>query len=79
MISKTGGSTDDIVSVLRVEDPVVKNEMINLTDSRNQNLNNNITTNFVQGLDSRNPAEEGENYKNIANELPPPPPPPTGQ
>lgn len=76
MISKSGGSTDDIVSVLRVEDPVVKNEMINLTDNRNQNLSNSISTNFVQGIDSRSPAEEGETYKGSVNELPLPPSPP---
>lgn len=76
MINKNSGSAEELVTVLRVEDAVVKNEMINISDNLNQNLNRNITTNFVQGLDSRNPAEEGESYKNIQSSLPPPPPPP---
>lgn len=76
LVSKNGGSKEEIVEVLRVDDAVVKNELINLSDNRVQNLSTNITSNFVQGIDSRSPAEES----NIQSQpLPPPPPPPTGQ
>lgn len=76
MISKSSGSKEDIAEALRVEDPVVKNELIDISDSRAQNLTSNITSNFVQGIDSRSPAEES-NISIIL--LPPPPPPPSGE
>lgn len=76
MISKSGGSKEDISEVLRVDDPVVTNELINITENRTQNLTNNITSSFVQGIDSRSPAEESN--LNV-QQLPPPPPPPAGE
>lgn len=75
MISKSGGSTEDIVSVLRVEDAVVRNEQINITENRIQNTSSNINSTFTQGIDSRSPAEES-NVTIITSPLPPPPPPP---
>ncbi len=75
MISKTGGSTDDIVSVLRVEDAVVTNEQINVVENRTQNTSANMNSSFTQGIDSRSPAEES-NVTIISTPLPPPPPPP---
>lgn len=77
MISKTGGSSDDLVSVLRVEDAVVRNEQINITENRSQSNSNNLNSSFSQGIDSRSPAEES-NVTIISSPLPPPPPPPTG-
>ncbi len=75
MISKSGGSTDDIVSVLRVEDAVVKNNQINITENRTQSTSTNMNSTFTQGIDSRSPAEES-NVTIITAPLPPPPPPP---
>ena len=50
--------------------------MIDLKASRLESLGNNITSNFVQGVDSRNPAQEVSEKVNLAQPLPPPPPPP---
>lgn len=76
LVAKNGGAKEEIVEVLRVDDAVVKNEKINLSDNRTENLTANISSGFVQGIDSRSPAEES----NIQSQpLPPPPPPPTGQ
>lgn len=77
MISKIGGSTDEIITVLRAEDPVLKNEQINILENRIQSTSSNITSSFTQGIDSRSPAEES-NVTIITTPLPPPPPPPVG-
>lgn len=75
-ISKSGGTKEDLVTTLRKTLPVVKNEMINLTASRSTQLGNNITANFVQGVDSRSPAQEASEQVGLTQELPAPPPPP---
>ncbi|HEY6906702.1 MAG TPA: CsgG/HfaB family protein [Ignavibacteriaceae bacterium] len=75
-ISKSGGTKEDLVTTLRKTLPVVQNEMINLTASRSTQLGNNITANFVQGVDSRSPAQEASEQVGLTQELPSPPPPP---
>jgi tetratricopeptide (TPR) repeat protein len=76
-LGKSGGSKENIVSTLRTEHPAVKNEMINLAANRVQSLGSNITSNFVQGPDNRNPAQEFEDIiSQPGTSLPPPPPPP---
>ncbi len=74
-IGKTGGTKENLVTTLRKTVPVVKNEMINLAASRLENLGSSILSNFVQGIDSRNPAQE-LSEKGLTEELPSPPPPP---
>lgn len=81
-ISKSGGSKESTVKTLRNTLPAVKNEMIDLAASRMQNLGNNITSNFVIGIDSRNPARELSEAVELnqpLNDPPPPPPPPIGK
>lgn len=76
-LGKSEGSKENVVATLRTSRPAVKNEMINLSASRSQNLGSNITSNFVQGVDSRNPAQEVSEKVGLNQEaLPPPPPPP---
>lgn len=76
-LGKSEGSKENVVTSLRTNRPAVKNEMINLSASRSQNLGSNITSNFVQGVDSRNPAQEVSEKVGLNQEaLPPPPPPP---
>lgn len=75
-VGKSGGSKEELVTTLRKTLPVVKNEMINLAASRQEQLGNNITANFVQGVDSRNPAQEASQLAGLNRELPAPPPPP---
>ncbi len=75
-LGKSGGSKEDLVTTLRKTLPVVKNEIINLAASRQEQLGNNITANFVQGVDSRNPAQEASQLTGLNQELPAPPPPP---
>ncbi len=74
-LGKSGGTKEKVVTVLRKTIPVVKNVMINLAASRLENLGSNIVTNFLQGIDSRNPAQE-LSEKGLTEELPSPPPPP---
>ncbi len=77
-LGKSGGTKENLVTTLRKTAPVVKNEMINLAASRLESLGTNIISNFVQGIDSRSPAQEA----GLNQELPvppPPPPPPAGQ
>ena len=79
-VSKSGGSKESVVTTLRNTLPAAKNEMINLKASRTENLGNNITSNFVQGVDSRNPAQLVPEIFGLNPPLidpPPPPPPPT--
>lgn len=80
-IGKGEGSKENLVSTLRTTRPVVKNEMINLAASRTQNLGSNITSNFVQGVDSRSPAQQVSEKVGLEQGTlpsPPPPPPPPG-
>ena len=80
-VGKSGGTKENLVTTLRKTVPVVKNEMINLAASRLENLGSSILSNFVQGVDSRNPAQE-LSEKGLTEELPsppPPPPPPAGK
>ncbi len=75
-LGKSGGSKENLVSTLRKTAPVVKNEMINLAASRLENLGSNIVSNFVQGIDSRSPAQEAVVAQDLPSPPPPPPPPP---
>ncbi len=79
-LGKSGGTKENLVTTLRKTLPVVKNEMINLAASRRESLGSNITANFVQGVDSRSPAQEGSEKAGqtspLPEPLPPPPPPP---
>lgn len=81
-IGKTEGSKENVVATLKTTHPVVKNEMINLSASRTQQLGNNITSNFVQGVDSRSPAQQVSEKIDLTQppetQLPEPPPPPGG-
>ncbi len=81
-LGKGEGSKENVVATLKTTNPVVKNEMINLSASRMQQLGNNITSNFVQGVDSRSPAQQGSEKIDLTQqplpEPPPPPPPPGG-
>lgn len=83
-LGKSGGEKENLVTTLRNTQPVVKNEMINLTTNRMQNLGNNITSNFVQGVDNRSPAQQFQDTKEASQSVqlptpPPPPPPPAGK
>jgi tetratricopeptide (TPR) repeat protein len=78
-LGKTAGTKENLVSTLRSTKPAVKNGMINLEASRMESLANNIISNFVQGVDSRNPAQQVSETVNLAQPLPEPPPPPPGQ
>ncbi|RPI70253.1 MAG: hypothetical protein EHM47_12430 [Ignavibacteriales bacterium] len=72
-LGKAGGSKELVVSVLKTVDPVIKVQSpINIVSSRLQSLGNNISSNFIQGLDSRNPAQD----QGAGIILPEPPPPP---
>ncbi len=72
-IGKSGGPKEQLVTSLRTNDPVIKEQAaINIVSNRQQNLGNNITSNFVQGIDSRNPAQD----QGLELTLPEPPPPP---
>jgi tetratricopeptide (TPR) repeat protein len=75
-LGKAGGNKEKVVSVLRTSDAVVSLDDNKLVQSRMSNLNNNITSNFVQGVDSRSPAQEESNKSENLTPLPPPPPPP---
>jgi hypothetical protein len=73
-IGKSGGSKDQLVTSLKTDDPVIKEQPpINIVSSRQQNLGNNVSSNFIQGIDSRDPAQD--QGLNLA--LPEPPPPPS--
>jgi len=75
-IGKSSGSREQIVSSLRITDPVIPAQpAINIANSRMQSLGNNISTSFVQGVDSRNPAQD----QTIDIILPEPPRPPQNQ
>lgn len=79
-LGKSGETKENMVTTLRNTKPVVKNEMINLAASRMENLGNNITSNFVQGVDNREPAQQVAENAGLNKPLPPlpplPPPPP---
>jgi len=77
-LGKTGGTKENIVSALRKTMPAVKNEMINLSASRLEQLGSGIMSNFVQGIDSRSPAQEVLGLNQELPSPPPPPPPPPG-
>ena len=78
-LNHSGVSKEDIVDILVAEMPAVKNQNNNLVQDRLNHLNNSISSNFVQGLDSRNPAQEESNKSDILQPLPYPPPPPVGK
>jgi tetratricopeptide (TPR) repeat protein len=73
-IGKSGGTTDQLITSLKTNDPVIKDQLsINIVYNRQQNLGNNVSSNFVQGIDSRNPAQD----QGLELILPEPPPPPS--
>jgi tetratricopeptide (TPR) repeat protein len=68
------GTTDQLITSLKTNDPVIKDQLsINIVYNRQQNLGNNVSSNFVQGIDSRNPAQD----QGLELILPEPPPPPS--
>ena len=72
-IGKSSGTTEQMITSLRTNDPVIKDQSsVNIVSNRQQNLGNNISSNFIQGIDSRNPAQD----QGIDLILPEPPPPP---
>lgn len=71
-INKNGGEKEQILTKLKSEDSIVKNENIQLVQNRIESITNKISSNFIQGIDSRNPAQE----ISVDSELPLPPPPP---
>jgi len=72
-IGKTGGNKEIVITSLSATDPIIKEQaIINIVSSRQQNLGNNISSNFIQGIDSRNPAQD----QGAGLILPDPPPPP---
>ena len=72
-IGKSSGSKEQMITSLRTNDPVIKDQSsINIVSNRQQNLGNNISSNFIQGIDSRNPAQD----QGLELILPEPPPPP---
>ncbi len=77
-LGKSGGKREKVVSTLRTDDPVVSLSDNKLVQNRMSNLNNNITSNFVPGVDSRSPAQEETNKQQTLSPLPLPPPPPNG-
>lgn len=82
-LSKSGISKEDMLGVLVEEMPAVKNNQTSsLVQDRLNSLNSSISSNFVQGLDSRNPAQEESSRGELINPLPAPPqppPPPAGK
>lgn len=75
-LSSSGGTKEQVVTILQTGDPLIQSESIQLVNSRASSVGNNLTSNFIQGIDNRNPAAE-ESQLNISREaLPPPPPPP---
>jgi hypothetical protein len=77
-LGKSGGTKENLVSALRKAMPAVKNEMINLSASRLEQLGSGIIQNFVQGVDYRSPAQEVLGVNQELPSPPPPPPPPAG-
>ena len=78
-IGKSSGSTDQLITNLKTSDPVVKEQSsFNIVSSRQQNLGSNISSNFVQGIDSRNPAQD-QGLELVLPDPPPPPPPPSSR
>jgi tetratricopeptide (TPR) repeat protein len=75
-LGKSGGKKEALVTTLRKTAPVVKNEMINLAASRLESLATSIVSNFVQGVDTRNPVQELLETVGLFQDLPSPPPPP---
>jgi len=75
-IGKSSGKKEDLVVVLSKEDPVIKGGSVNIVSSREHSLRNNISSNFVQGIDSRSPAQDQSNNTPANLVLPAPPPPP---
>jgi tetratricopeptide (TPR) repeat protein len=75
-LGKSGGTKEKLVTTLRNTKPIVKNELINLTVSRLESLGASITSNFIQGVDSREPAQQVSEKVGLNQPLPDPPPPP---
>ncbi len=72
-LSKSGGKSEVVVTNLRTTDPVIQNQApVNLVANRQASLGNNISSNFIQSIDSRNPAQD----QGVGLILPEPPPPP---
>jgi len=63
-----------MLTSLKTNDHIIKDQStINIVYNRQQNLRNNISSNFIQGIDSRNPAQD-QGLELILPEPPPPPP-----
>jgi len=75
-VGKSSGKKEDLVVVLSKEDPIIKSGSVNIVSSREHSLRNNISSNFVQGIDSRSPAQDQSNNTPANLVLPAPPPPP---
>ncbi|QQS36572.1 MAG: hypothetical protein IPM56_01060 [Ignavibacteriales bacterium] len=75
-LSSSGGTKEQVVTTLQGSEPTVQSESNQLVTNRASNLGNNITSNFIQGVDNRNAAPEEPFVERGA--LPPPPPPPPG-
>ena len=75
-ISKVSGTKESFASKLKSVDPVIKSAEIQIAVDRTQALQQNIVSGFVQGIDSRDPAQEASNKEALDVTLPPPPPPP---
>jgi TolB-like protein len=73
-LSTSGGTKEQVVTVLQSADKVTLSESNQLVNNRASSVGNNITSSFTQGIDNRNPAAEESLLGRIV--LPPPPPPP---
>lgn len=79
LMSKSSGSKEDMVDVLKTNYAAVKNETINIIENRIQSMVTNIVSSFIQGIDFRS-LTENESFLNLfIDVLPLPPLPPTGQ
>ncbi len=72
-MGKSSGSSEQLVSNLREEDPAIKGEEINLMENRSEAINSNVLSNFTGNDFNRNPAQD---KKELNPTLPDPPLPP---
>lgn len=72
-LSSSGGTKESVVTTLQSADPVTQSQFTQLVNNRASSTGNNITSSFIQGIDSRNPASEESPNRPV---LPLPPPPP---
>ena len=75
-ISKVNTNKASFAANLKKADPLIKIVEIQITDNRTQTLQQNIVSGFVQGIDSREAAQEESNKRSLDMTLPLPPPPP---